>query len=245
MIGIVGGIGPLAGADLFRKIIENTLAKSDQEHLPVLLASIPNEIADRTAFLLGKSTENPAAALAKIIIMLENAGSKHIGIACNTAHAPEIFVPMQAVLAQKGSQVKIVNMIDETVRAIQSHPEPIQRVGLLTTSGAYKTKIYQNRLAAAGLTPIVLDFDQQEALPQQAIYEIKAASTEIPQGPVDLLNTAIQILKNMGAQALVLGCTEIGMIEDRLDADGLVVFNPNLILARKLIERSFPGKLRP
>jgi aspartate racemase len=244
MIGIVGGIGPLAGADLFRKIIENTLAKSDQEHLPVLLASIPNEIADRTTYLLGKSTENPAPALAKIILMLENAGAKHIGIACNTAHAPEIFVPMQAILKEKGSQVEIINLIDETVRAIQSHPEKIQTVGLLTTSGAYKTKIYQNRLAAAGLTPMVLELDQQEALPQRAIYEIKAASTEIPQGPIDLLNAAIQILKNKGAQAIVLGCTEIGMIEDRLDADGLVVFNPNLILARNLIERSFPEKLK-
>jgi aspartate racemase len=245
MIGIVGGIGPLAGADLFRKIIENTLAKSDQEHLPVLLASIPNEIADRTSYLLGETIENPAAALAKIILMLENAGSKHIGIACNTAHAPEIFIPMQELLAQNGSQVKIVNMIEETVRAIQAYPETIQRVGLLTTSGAYKTKIYQNRLAAAGLAPMVLELDQQEALPQRAIYEIKAASTEIPQGPIDLLNAAIQILKNKGAQAIILGCTEIGMIEDKLDADGLVVFNPNLILARKLIERSFPEKLRP
>jgi aspartate racemase len=245
MIGIVGGIGPLAGADLFRKIIENTLAKTDQEHLPVLLASIPNEIADRTSFLLGKSTENPAPALAKIILMLENAGAKHIGIACNTAHAPEIFTPMLSILKEMGSQVDLINLIDETVGAIQAHPGQIQRVGLLTTSGAYKTKVYQNRLKAAGLTPVVLEFEDQEALPQRAIYEIKAASTNIPQNPVDLLNSAIQILKNKGAQAIVLGCTEIGMIEDRLDYEGLVVFNPNLILARKLIERSFPEKLRP
>jgi len=244
MIGIVGGIGPLAGADLFRKIIEHTLAKTDQEHLPVLLASIPNEIADRTSFLLGKTTENPAPALAKIILMLEKAGSKHIGIACNTAHSPEILKPLQAILKAMGSQVEIVNMIDESVRAIQAHPGQIQRVGILSTSGTYKTRIYQNRLAAAGLTPIVLELDQQEALPQRAIYEIKAASTQIPQGPIDLLNAAIQILKNMGAQAIVMGCTEIGMIEDRLECNGLVVFNPNLILARALIERACPDKLK-
>jgi len=244
MIGIVGGIGPMAGADLYKKIVENTIANTDQEHLPVLLASIPNEIADRTSFLLGKSAENPAAAIAKVILLLERAGVKHIGIACNTAHAPQIFDPIKAVLKEMGSKTEIVNMIDEAVHTIQMHPGKIQRVGLLSTSGTYKTRIYQNRLESAGLTPIVLDFEQHEALSQKAIYEIKSASTDIPQNPIDLLNTAIQRLKALGAQAIILGCTELGMIEDRLDMAGLAVFNPNLILARALIERTFPEKLK-
>jgi len=244
MIGIVGGIGPMAGADLYKKIVENTMANSDQEHLPVLLASIPNEIVDRTEYLLGRISENPAPALAKVVLLLERAGSKHIGITCNTAHAPQIFDPLLSILKANGSQADIVNMIDETVLAIQSHQTKIQRIGLLSTSGAYQTGIYQNRMEAAGLTPILLDFEKHEALSQRAIYEIKAASTEIPQGSIDRLNTAIQMLKNLGAQAIVLGCTELGMIENRLDFGGLEVFNPNLILARALIERAFPEKLK-
>ncbi len=243
MIGIVGGIGPMAGADLYKKIVENTIAETDQEHLPVLLASIPNEIADRTSFLLGKNTENPAPAIAKIILLLENAGANHIGIACNTAHAPQIFEPMRVVLKEKGSQVKIVNMIDASVQAIQSHPKNIQRVGLLSTSGTYKTNIYQDRLKTAGLVPVLLDFEQHEAWSQRAIYEIKAASTNIPEGPIDLLNTAIQQLKHLGAQAIILGCTELGMIEERLKFQGLAVFNPNLILARTLIGQAYREKL--
>ncbi|MFN0035162.1 MAG: aspartate/glutamate racemase family protein [Saprospiraceae bacterium] len=244
MIGIVGGIGPMAGADLYKKIIENTVASTDQEHLPVLMASMPNEIADRTSFLLGKVTENPAHALAKIILLLERAGTRRIGIACNTAHALPIFDVMISILKEKGSQAEIVNMIDETVRAIQSHPAGIRRVGLLCTSGTYKTRVYQSQLEAAGLEPVLLDFEQHEAMPQRAIYEIKAASTNIPQEPIDLLNTAIVMLKNLGAQSIVLGCTELGMIEERLDFDGLTVFNPNLILARTLIKRAFPEKLK-
>ncbi len=234
----------MAGADLYRKLVENTLANSDQEHLPVLLASIPNEIADRTSFLLGTATENPAPAIARIVLMLERAGAKHIGIACNTAHAPQIFEPMLRVLVENGSQAEIVNLIDETVHAIQLHPDHIQRVGMISTTAAFKTRIYQNLLESAGLTPVTLNFEQQEALPQQAIYEIKSASTQIPQSPIDLVNTAIQILKNQGAQAIILGCTELGMIEDRLDFGGLAAFNPNSILARALIKRAFPKKLK-
>ncbi len=244
MIGIVGGIGPMAGIDLYKKILENTIATIDQEHLPVLLASMPNEIADRTSFLHGRSIENPAPALARIILMLENAGSKHIGIVCNTAHASEIFDPILAILNANDSKVEIVNMINETVHAIRSHPANIQRVGLLSTSGTYKTRIYQNQLEQAGLIPVLLDFEQHEALVQEAIHRIKAASTNVPQKPVDLLNSAIKMLKNLGVQAIVLGCTELGMIEERLDCGNLVVFNPNLVLARTLIMRAFPEKLK-
>ena len=244
MIGIVGGIGPMAGADLYKKIVENTIAQTDQEHLPVLLASIPNEITDRTAFLLGKTNINPAPAIAKIISMLEKAGSTHIGIACNTAHAPQIFEPMLAVLENSGSKVELINMIDETIKSILNHPDQPQRVGLLSTTGTYKTRIYQNRLEDHGLIPVVLNLDQQEALPQRAIYEIKSASTNIPEGPIELLNIAIQILRDLGAEAIVLGCTELGMIEERLHLQEIAVFNPNLILARTLIKRTFPEKLK-
>ena len=244
MIGIVGGIGPMAGADLYRKIVENTMANTDQEHISVLLASMPNQIADRNAFLFGKTTENPAKALANVILMLERAGSKQIGIACNTAHAPQIFLPMLAILKEKGFQAEIIHMIDETLLAIRSHPAKIQRVGILCTTGTYKTRIYQEPLEAAELSPIMLNLEQHEALSQKAIYEIKAATTDIRSCSVELLNTAIKWLQDLGAQAIVLGCTEIGMIEDRLDFGDLAVFNPNLILARTLIERSYPEKLK-
>src|SRR5690606_7547188 len=76
MIGIVGGVGPLAGLDIFKKIIEETIATKDQEHLPVILSSKPHRIADRTAFLLQNSNENPGYALLKIIEELDNSGAE-------------------------------------------------------------------------------------------------------------------------------------------------------------------------
>lgn len=245
MIGILGGIGPMAGADLYKKIVENTVALIDQEHLPVLLASIPNEIPDRTSFLLGKTSENPAPALAKVILLLERAGATHIGIACNAAHSPQIFGPMWSILQQNDSKVTLVNMIDEALRSIQNHPGHIQRVGLLCTSGTYRTHMYQERLESNGFTPLLLDFERHQALVQEAIFAIKAASTQVPQAPIDLIDTAILELKNLGAQAVLLACTELGMIEERLDTHGLALFNPNLVLARTLISHTFPQKLKP
>lgn len=244
MIGIVGGIGPMAGVDLYRQIVENTIARTDQEHVPVLLASLPNEIVDRTTFLLGKIDQNPASALARVIMLLNNAGCTHVGIACNTAHAPQIFEPMQALLGIMGARVELVHMIDEVIETILDHPDQPRRIGVLSTTGTYMTRIYQNRLEAVGLMPVMLEYSQHEALVQRAIYAIKEASTHVPQEPVDLVNQAILHLKNQGADALVLGCTELGMVADRLEMLELPAFNPNLILARTLIERTFPHKLK-
>ena len=60
IIGIVGGVGPLAGLDLQAKIVAQTIAGRDQDHLPVVSLSWPGPIPDRTEYLLGRVAENPA-----------------------------------------------------------------------------------------------------------------------------------------------------------------------------------------
>lgn len=91
MIGIIGGVGPTAGADLLQKITEETIAKSDQDHLPIILFSLPNKILDRTEYLEGKVNENPGKAMGDIALQLERAGATIAAAPCNTAHADEIF----------------------------------------------------------------------------------------------------------------------------------------------------------
>lgn len=90
-IGIVGGVGPYAGLDLTRKIFDQTKASSDQDYLSVALLSIPQQIEDRTSFLLGQTNINPANAISKIIRKLEQIGVGVAGIPCNSVHSPRIF----------------------------------------------------------------------------------------------------------------------------------------------------------
>lgn len=244
MIGIVGGIGPLAGADLYKKIVENTEATVDQDHVPVLLASLPGEIPGRPEFLLGQSAVNPGPALARVVLLLERAGAQLIGIACNTAHAPPIFDAMRAALDDAGSRAQIVHLLDETNRALLAHPAAPRRVGVLCTSGAYRTQLFQNKLREAGLEAIMLDFERHDMLVQPAISSIKIVGLDISPGTLGDLNTAIGELKNRGAQALLLGCTELSVIADRLDFRGLPAVNPSTVLARALIEKWQPEKLK-
>jgi aspartate racemase len=243
MIGIVGGIGPLAGIDLYKRILEHTAAQSDQDHLPVLLAALPGEISDRTAFLLSGIGENPGLGIGKIIMMLENAGANQIAIACNTAHAPAIFDAMLHYLQSMGSKAEIIHLVDITTAAISAHTIDFRHVGVLSTTGAYKTGIFQQALASVGLSPVILPFEKHEILVHESIYALKLFGENVEQQVIDNLNAAILALKNLGAQAVLLGCTEIGMVESLLDFRGMTVFNPNTIMAQTLIQKHRPLKV--
>ena len=246
MIGIVGGVGPFAGLDIFKKIIEETIATKDQEHLPVLLSSQPNRIADRTAFLKGKELENPGDSLLKIILELENAGANVAAIPCNTAHAPAIFDKIKIGLSQSSSEIKLLHLVEETAKFIQSaYPNKI--VGILSTTGTRDTGLYKSTLSNFHIESISPADDIQNMV-HDAIYNveygIKAQSSPVNEKAKENLLHAIQNLKNQGAHIIVLACTELPLALEEKEYFGLPTIDPNRILARALINSVAPQKLK-
>src|SRR5580692_3474987 len=114
VIGIVGGMGPLAGSALFNSITRQTRASEDQQHLSVILMSFPKHIRDRSDYLTTTSGRNPAYAIVEVISRLERSGGKVIGIACNTSHAPAIYNIILQEIERMNSRVRLVNMPLET-----------------------------------------------------------------------------------------------------------------------------------
>ncbi|MGC4234877.1 MAG: amino acid racemase [Niabella sp.] len=246
MIGIVGGVGPLAGVDIVTKIIEETTAGADQEHLPVILSSQPHRIVDRTEYLLGKTHENPAFALVQIIRELEKAGATVVAIPCNTAHSPRIFNIIRSELDSAGCKVKLLNMAEETASHILKHQGNIH-VGVLSTTGTRNTGLYRNILERYGLIPVELNYIWQEKI-HAAVYDtaygIKAFSSPVSNRARREVLEAIDELKNSGAQAVILGCTELPLAIREKKYAGLPVIDPNRILARALIRELDPEKLK-
>ena len=247
MIGIVGGVGPLAGVDIVKKIIEETIAIKDQDHLPVLLSSQPHRIADRTKFLMGLETVNPAIALAEIIQELVQAGATVVAIPCNTAHAPLIFDVVKEELAKKNCTVKLLNLIEETANYIV-HTHGNIPVGVLSTTGTKNTGLYRHILHQNNLTTIEPDELTQEAV-HAAIYDekygIKAISSPVTNRARQELINAISELKDQDAQAIVLGCTELPLALPEKENAGIPLIDPNRILARSLINALDASKLKP
>lgn len=247
MIGIVGGAGPLAGNDLFYKIIEETAALSDQEHLPVLLWSDPTKIPDRTEFLAGRVKQNPAVPITEIFLKLERNGA-HVGaIPCNTAHAPVIFEAIRAGLQKAGSSLQLISIIEETVRYLQQQYPSGTSVGVLSTTGTWKRRIYAEPLEAAGFK-VLTPTQEKQPLVHQAIYHkdfgVKASGTQITEKAKEILYGQADALIDQGAAVVVLGCTEIPLVirEEFYRTKRMV--DTVRILARALIKACAPDKLK-
>ena len=238
MIGIVGGVGPLAGVDLFRKIIEATEAFSDQEHLPVLLHSIPSQIPDRTAYLLGQVAENPGYPISCIILQLEAAGATVCAIPCNTAHAPAILDIVKKELSARQSRMILVSLIEATVGFVKAICKD-QPVGVLSTTGTRKEGIYRKPLQDAGFT-VLEPGDEEQEIVHEAIYHpewgIKAQSSPVAPRARQLLEQAANQLIHRGAGCVIMGCTEIPLALTASHIREIPLIDPNKVLARTLIE---------
>lgn len=247
-IGIVGGVGPYAGTELANQIFGNTIAKSDQEHLSVVLLSQPNIIPDRTKFLLGEETKNPGEILAGLVMSLEKAGCGVAGIPCNTAHAPAIFDVIKERLQQRGSGIQLLHMLEEVVGFLKAEHPTFRRIGVLSTTGTWKTEVYVKLLQESGLTAVVPD-EALQAQVHDAIYNekygIKAQSAPVKDMARQCILYAITELASRGAEAVILGCTELPLAVPEREYRGIPLINPSLILAQALIRAAAPEKLKP
>jgi len=246
MIGVVAGVGPYAGLDLLSKILSQTVADKDQDHLTVASLSQPELIADRTAFLLGETALNPAFAIVEQLIKLEQMGATVAGIPCNTAHAPTIFGQIEQGLRDAGSKLKVLHMIAEVGRELQHAYPNFNCVGVLSTTGTAVTRIYPATLEPLGFEVLAVDDKLQTEAIHPAIYDpaygIKACGRATEKARKNLLLGAQQ-LQDAGAEALILGCTEIPLAIQETRIAGMVVIDPALVLARALISAVDPVKL--
>jgi aspartate racemase len=247
-IGIIAGAGPFAGQDLVQKVLQQTRATRDQDHLNLITLYRPHDITDRTEYLLDQSLPNPGYAIAHQVLDLHKLGVEVAAIPCNSAHAPEIYNVIERELRAAGCPVQFLHMVQETVTHLRTHFAHVERVGVLSTTGTYMTRIYPDCLEAAGFSVIVPDETLQYQAIHPAIYDrvygIKANGGVTPRARENLLR-GIHGLLDQGAQAVILACTEIPLAIPESEIEGAAVIDTTLVLARALIREANPAKLKP
>jgi len=246
LIGILGGMGPQAGLDLAEKLMRLTRTTRDQDHLPFILFSLPEMVSDRTAFLLGRQPVNPAQAIAEQFGKMAEAGCTIAAMACNTAHAGPIFDVVMALLKERGSKLRILHMVRETVAYIEGNWPGIRRVGILGTQGTYETGLYDQALAGAGFEAVLPDSAIRERV-HDAIYSteygIKARPGVITEEAGQRVREALGHLLGLDAEAVILGCTELPLAVTEKEIEGVPVLDPAMIMAEKLLRETCPEKL--
>lgn len=216
IIGIIGGVGPYAGMHLMKRILDMTKVSKDQDHLSVALLSYPSKIGDRTDYLLGKTNINPAYSISSILLKLEQVGAKIAGIACNTSYAPPIFNVICSELKNAKSKLILLNIVNEALDYVNKEYSDVKKIGLLTTSGTYKFKIYSEPLTQMGYEVILPDEDFQQNVIHKMIYDskygIKANSNFLTREAKKQLDMTIRFFKERKSEAIILGCSEFSMI---------------------------------
>lgn len=202
-LGILGGMGPLATADFFKKVILMTKASTDQDHIRILMDDNP-QIPDRSAYILGKG-KDPTREMIRSAIRLEYMGADFIAMPCNTAH--KFISQIQAFL-----NIPILNMIELTADYLKQHHGKQRKALLLATEGTYTAGLYNFALNARGIELITPSQEGKDAL-MQWIYEVKK-SGEVPQKEV----FSHFIDKETGGEniPIILGCTELPLIIEGL-----------------------------
>ncbi|MBN2288318.1 MAG: aspartate/glutamate racemase family protein [Candidatus Glassbacteria bacterium] len=251
VIGIVGGVGPYAGLELNRRIFDNTVTDgTDQSHLEVLLFSAGARIPDRTEYLLGRETRNPAVGIFEALRALAAAGATVAAIACNTAHSPRILDQVRSKMEDEGLQLELVDMIGETGAALTGKFGRGAAVGVMASGGTMATGIY-DRLQEdrCGAHRLVLPSPEIQTLVHRAIYDrgygIKARSNPVTGKAKEECRQAALHLAAGGAEVVVLGCTELPLALPPGSIESPALVDPAEITARALIARAAPEKLRP
>lgn len=196
ILGVLGGMGPLASAHFMTRLTLLTPATTDQEHIPAILWSDPR-VPDRTSARRGGA--DPLPALLRGIKGLVAAGSQAIAVPCNTAHG--WFDEMSAEAG-----VPLLHIVEAAATELRKVVSSGRTVAVMGTAATLEMRLYQDRLAALGWKVITPEAGEMARLVSPAIAAVKSNRVNEAYAP---LAEAVRALARRGAEALVLGCTEI------------------------------------
>ncbi|PRH89207.1 aspartate/glutamate racemase family protein [Labrys okinawensis] len=223
-LGVVGGLGPLATADFYRKTIDAVPAENDADHISMAILSVP-QIPDRSA-AIREGSDRPLPWLLEAVEMLNSLNVEIIAIACNTAH--HWYDALSA-----GSRAEIVHIADAAIDELHRRYKG-NRAAVMATRGTLRSGFYQKRLEEAGFTcrnPAAPTF--QNAV-DDAIRQVKLGNLEQAK---DACASAFARCRDEGLEAVILACTELPVAAEDVVPEGMLVVDASRALALTCVQR--------
>jgi aspartate racemase len=222
VVGVIGGLGPEATHDFFGKVLAHSQARSDQEHLHLIIENNP-KTPNRNDAVAGRGP-SPGPALAAMGEALERAGADFIVMACNTAHAFESDI-------RAAIRKPFVSLIAEVVAEVRRNHPAARRVGLLAAQGCRDAGVYDALLCRHHLEAVLLDPAAQAEF-MGLLYRIKAGERG------DAIRTAMKKLGEKlvaaGADVIIAACTEVPLVLTSGDLSRPLIDSTD-VLARRCV----------
>lgn len=205
ILGILGGLGPLASAYFYELLIEHTKAKRDQDNIDIIMSGRATT-PDRTDFILGDSDDSPLPYMIEDAKLLEQYGADAIVIPCNTAH---YFIDQ----VRDSVSVPVPSIIDETAEFVKG--SGAKKVAILATEGTISAGSYQDALTARGVEYQVPDEKEQSTITSVIYDSVKCGKLEDASRLLDVANSLFE----EGCDLAILACTELSVLKRELSRD--------------------------
>ena len=216
-------MGSFATLYLFKRIIEYAPSNNDRDYLEVFVHN-NSRIPDRTAALLDGGA-NPLPELLRSALALEKSGSDYIVMACVTAH----FYSNE--ISKYLKDAVLISILDATTAYLHNNYPPGLKVGILASTGAIRTGLWQQHLQQIGLESLVLPEDLQQTLIMDAICGEAGLKKGIVSGVSrDKFLSAIRFLEDMGADLILAGCSEVPMVISADDTDLQIIDSIEILI---------------
>lgn len=222
-LGILGGMGPMAGVWFQKLIIDSTPAKKDQDHIQVICFTNP-KIPNRTNSLLKDGGKNYVKEVSKSLRVLVESSVNFLAIPCNTAHA-------RLKEIQTNISVPILDMVNLTVNGVANN---FRNVVILATDATIKEKVYQLKNKSSKINWIYPDKKTQEKV-SRIIYSIKAGQDK------NILENIVGVVNklNKNSDAVIFACTELSIYaKEARKFIKIPVVDPLEVLAREVVRLS-------
>lgn len=222
-VGVIGGLGPLATSYFMTLVINNTKAEKDQDHIDMVVLNHATTF-DRTDYIMGVSSNNPAKTLIEDAKLLQSIGCKFLVMPCNTAHYfyDEIT---------KNVDIDFLNIVECSINKIKIENA---KVGVMATDGTLKAKTYQNAIESKKMkyfTPS--DYIQKKIM--DFIYNGVKKGKKVSR---DNFMSVINYFFENGCDYIIVGCTELSVIYTDLKIKDNRIIDSLTILAKETIKKS-------
>ena len=209
-LGILGGMGPAASAEYITRLIQQTQANCDQEHIPFVLWNEPRT-PDRSTSLRN-GDDLPLPYLLQGIQVLKDSGCNFVVIPCNTAH----FWYDELIKFR----IPIIHIVDSVAYSLCDADVDSGIIGVMGTQATIELGLYQNHLTDWNC--IVPSQEEMNNIVQPAIDLVKAGDMIKSHA---MLMSVVNSLIARGAKAVVLGCTEIPLAIRENNQNGIPLIN--------------------
>ncbi|NRA22705.1 MAG: aspartate/glutamate racemase family protein [Oceanospirillaceae bacterium] len=226
MVGVIGGMGPAATVDLMRRVLAATPANDDIDHVRMIVDNNP-QVPSRIKALIDKTGESPGPCMADMGKRLQNYGVDFLVIPCNTAHHYYRNV-VDAV------RVPVLNMIKLTADRVCRENPTLCKVGILASTAVLDIGLYHGFFDAQNVATLFPQPEEQAAL-MQLIKKVKAGQQDAQ--VIAGFNAAAENLKRQGATCLIIACTELSVLANKLDSD-LTIYDASQVLAEEIVKNS-------